>query len=108
MPVDKELSLYFLGKLTSIADLDPEGAALNFLLAGSPCIVSNLWDVTDKEIDKVSHTLLRYAVVHPCVCVSVCAPTHMCIDTLTHPLPGLSSAIPITILFTVDWYIIAL
>ena len=46
------------GKLSTVADLDPQGAPLNFLLAGSPCVVSNLWDVTDKEIDKVAQELL--------------------------------------------------
>eukprot|EP00667_Euglena_gracilis_P000685 EG_transcript_686 len=40
------------GRLSAVADLDPHGAPLNYLLAGSPCVVSNLWDVTDKEIDK--------------------------------------------------------
>ena len=31
---------------------EPEGIALSYLCAGSPCVVSNLWDVTDRDIDR--------------------------------------------------------
>jgi len=31
---------------------EPEGVALSYLCAGAPCIVSNLWDVTDRDIDR--------------------------------------------------------
>jgi len=33
--------------------------ALNYLLAGCPAIVANLWDVTDKDIDRFSESLLK-------------------------------------------------
>ena len=33
---------------------DPSGPALNQLLAGAPFVVGNLWDVTDKDLDKLS------------------------------------------------------
>ena len=31
---------------------EPEGIALSYLLAGAPCVVGNLWDVTDRDIDR--------------------------------------------------------
>jgi separase len=37
---------------------EPEGVALSYLLAGSPCVVANLWDVTDRDIDRFSIALL--------------------------------------------------
>ena len=38
---------------------DPEGIALSYLLAGAPCVVGNLWDVTDRDIDRYCLTLLE-------------------------------------------------
>jgi separase len=31
---------------------EPEGIALSYLCAGAPCVVGNLWDVTDHDIDR--------------------------------------------------------
>ena len=31
---------------------EPEGVALSYLCAGAPCVVGNLWDVTDSDIDR--------------------------------------------------------
>jgi hypothetical protein len=31
---------------------EPEGIALSYLYAGAPCVVGNLWDVTDRDIDR--------------------------------------------------------
>ena len=31
---------------------EPEGVALSYLCAGAPCVVSNLWDVSDRDIDR--------------------------------------------------------
>ena len=39
-------------------DLEPDGDILTYLLAGSPCILANLWDVTDKDIDRFSASLI--------------------------------------------------
>ncbi|KAH9685965.1 Separase [Citrus sinensis] len=36
----------------------PQGTPLSYLLAGSPVIVANLWDVTDKDIDRFGKTML--------------------------------------------------
>jgi Peptidase family C50 len=38
---------------------EPEGLALSYLMAGSPCVVGNLWDVTDRDIDRYSMALLE-------------------------------------------------
>lgn len=37
---------------------EPEGIALSYLLAGAPCVVGNLWDVTDGDIDRYTESLL--------------------------------------------------
>lgn len=39
--------------------LEPAGVVLQYFLGGSPCIVGNLWDVTDKDIDRFTQTLLE-------------------------------------------------
>lgn len=31
---------------------EPEGIALSYLCAGAPCVIGNLWDVTDHDIDR--------------------------------------------------------
>lgn len=31
---------------------EPSGIAMSYLYAGSPCVVGNLWDVTDRDIDR--------------------------------------------------------
>ncbi|OEU22947.1 hypothetical protein FRACYDRAFT_178623 [Fragilariopsis cylindrus CCMP1102] len=36
-----------------------EGVALSYLCAGAPCVVGNLWDVTDNDIDRFSVSLLQ-------------------------------------------------
>lgn len=47
---------------TSVSKLpmhfEPEGLALSYLIAGAPCVVGNLWDVTDRDIDRFSVALL--------------------------------------------------
>ncbi|KAF8779940.1 hypothetical protein HU200_002210 [Digitaria exilis] len=37
----------------------PRGAPLSYLAAGSPAIIANLWDVSDKDIDRFSKALLN-------------------------------------------------
>lgn len=39
------------GAITEHGRLEPTGNVFNWLAGGSPCVVSNLWDVTDKDID---------------------------------------------------------
>ena len=38
---------------------EPEGVALSYLLAGAPCIVGTLWDVTDGDIDRFAIDMLE-------------------------------------------------
>lgn len=38
---------------------EPEGVVTRYLLAGSPCVVGNLWDVTDRDIDRYTNLLLK-------------------------------------------------
>eukprot|EP00977_Amphora_coffeiformis_P009240 scaffold2102_cov161-Amphora_coffeaeformis.AAC.24 len=37
---------------------EPEGLALSYLAAGAPCVIGNLWDVTDRDIDRFAMDLL--------------------------------------------------
>lgn len=46
-------SLFLNGSYT------PKGAPLYYLYAGSPAIISNLWDVTDKDIDRFGKAMLE-------------------------------------------------
>ncbi|KAI9374495.1 peptidase family C50-domain-containing protein [Aspergillus egyptiacus] len=40
------------GTLTEAGEFEPYGTPMNYLQAGSPALVSTLWDVTDKDIDR--------------------------------------------------------
>lgn len=46
------------GSLSLYGSYTPEGAPLCYLLAGSPVIVANLWEVTDKDIDRFGKAML--------------------------------------------------
>lgn len=46
------------GSLTLQGSYIPQGAPLSYLLAGSPVIVANLWEVTDKDIDRFAKAML--------------------------------------------------
>ena len=45
--------------LTEAGDYESHGTLLNYLHAGSPAVVGTLWDVTDKDIDRLSLTMLQ-------------------------------------------------
>ena len=38
---------------------EPEGVAQSYIAAGAPCVVGNLWDVTDRDIDKLAMSMLE-------------------------------------------------
>ncbi|CAN7983332.1 unnamed protein product, partial [Ixodes hexagonus] len=38
--------------------IEPYGVVLQYWLGGSPCVVANLWDVTDRDIDRFTEELL--------------------------------------------------
>ena len=40
-------------------EYEPEGMALSYICAGAPCVVGNLWDVTDRDIDRFCLALLE-------------------------------------------------
>ncbi|KAJ3439045.1 separin [Anaeramoeba flamelloides] len=47
------------GVLLEEGKFDPHGVVYSYLLAGSPAVVANLWDVTDRDIDRFSTSLLK-------------------------------------------------
>lgn len=46
------------GQLQLHGFLEPSANIYNWLICGAPMVVANLWDVTDKDIDLFSHTVL--------------------------------------------------
>lgn len=40
------------GSLTETGEYEPYGTPINYMHAGAPALVSTLWDVTDKDIDR--------------------------------------------------------
>ncbi|CAG8506100.1 10891_t:CDS:10 [Funneliformis mosseae] len=53
------------GQLKLGGEFDPSGIILSYLLAGSPAIVANLWDVTDVDFDRFSKSLFRNWGLNP-------------------------------------------
>ncbi|XP_058760955.1 separase-like [Vicia villosa] len=47
------------GSLTLHGSYAPQGVPLSYLLAGSPSIVANLWEVTDKDIDRFGKAMFN-------------------------------------------------
>lgn len=47
------------GALTEACEFEPYGTPINFMQAGCPALLANLWDVTDKDIDRFSHKVLK-------------------------------------------------
>ncbi|KAL4259196.1 separase [Pleurotus pulmonarius] len=45
------------GALKDMGDFDRIGTPYNYMLAGCPTLVANLWDVTDRDIDKFSQAV---------------------------------------------------
>ncbi|MEW5310993.1 MAG: hypothetical protein WDW38_002743 [Sanguina aurantia] len=46
------------GRLRQQGQYEPAGAVMGYIAAGCPCVVANLWDVTDKDIDRFCQALL--------------------------------------------------
>jgi len=42
-----------------MGDFEPYGTILAYILAGCPCVVGNLWDVTDRDIDRLTEEFLQ-------------------------------------------------
>ncbi|KAF1798299.1 peptidase family C50-domain-containing protein [Mucor lusitanicus] len=47
------------GIMEAHGEFDLNGYVLNYMLAGSPAVVANLWDVTDRSIDKLTKYMLH-------------------------------------------------
>ena len=47
------------GALTEAGEFEPFGTPMNYVRAGCPALLANLWDVTDKDIDRFSYTVLE-------------------------------------------------
>lgn len=47
------------GTLTEAGDFESYGTPTNYMHAGSPAVLATLWDVTDKDIDRFSQTVLE-------------------------------------------------
>ena len=47
------------GMLNEAGEYEPYGKPLDYMLAGSPALLANLWDVTDKDIDKFAQSVLE-------------------------------------------------
>jgi len=45
------------GALREMGEFDRTGTPYNYILAGCPTLIANLWDVTDKDIDKFSQSV---------------------------------------------------
>ena len=47
------------GALVQAGEFEPYGMPINYMQAGCPALVANLWDVTDRDIDRFSQTVLE-------------------------------------------------
>ena len=47
------------GALTQAGEFEPYGMPMNYMQGGCPALVANLWDVTDRDIDRFSQTVLE-------------------------------------------------
>jgi len=53
------------GMLHLNGEFEPTGMAAAYMSAGCPALVANLWDVTDKDIDRFTEKLLATFVQGP-------------------------------------------
>ncbi|KAG8921766.1 hypothetical protein FRC02_012360 [Tulasnella sp. 418] len=53
------------GAMKEMGDFDPMGTPNHYMLAGCPTLVVNLWDVTDREIDRVAQSVLEKLQMNP-------------------------------------------
>ncbi|KAL8817467.1 MAG: hypothetical protein Q9223_003709 [Gallowayella weberi] len=47
------------GKVTEAGEFEPYGTPMSYMQAGCPTMLATLWDVTDKDIDRFSETVLH-------------------------------------------------
>ena len=47
------------GALTEAGEFEPYGTPIDYMHAGCPALLANLWDVTDKDIDRFAQSVLE-------------------------------------------------
>ncbi|KAL8783021.1 MAG: hypothetical protein Q9213_004918 [Squamulea squamosa] len=47
------------GKLTEAGEFEPYGTPMTYMQAGCPAMLATLWNVTDKDVDRFSESVLR-------------------------------------------------
>ncbi|KAM0870738.1 hypothetical protein ACQ4PT_039815 [Festuca glaucescens] len=67
----------------------PQGAPLSYLFAGSPSVIANLWDVSDKDIDRFSKALLNSWLQENFKATKTCP---KCCRSLTHEFETMTIA----------------
>lgn len=73
------------GRLKEYGNYEPNGTVLSFLLAGSPFVIANLWDVTDKDIDRLTEFMLEKWLCNNAQNQSVCEVLSKARDTCLLP-----------------------
>mmetsp|Transcript_31992 Transcript_31992/g.98727 ORF Transcript_31992/g.98727 Transcript_31992/m.98727 type:complete len:1622 (-) Transcript_31992:999-5864(-) len=53
------------GRLSQEGDFEPRGVALGMLAKGVPIVVAMLWDITDRDADRMTVNLLQSMAKHP-------------------------------------------
>ena len=53
------------GALSRVGDFEAKGMALELLARGTPIVVAMLWDVTDRDIDRITLYLLQSMAKNP-------------------------------------------
>ncbi|KAI0029237.1 peptidase family C50-domain-containing protein [Vararia minispora EC-137] len=53
------------GLLKGMGDFDRVGTPFNYMLGGCPSLIANLWDVTDRDIDKLSQAVFDELALTP-------------------------------------------
>ena len=64
--------------------IEPEGIAHSYIAAGAPCVVANLWDVTDKDIDRFSMDLLTRFMSEPGASLPECVAQARAVCKMRH------------------------
>ncbi|PIA27888.1 hypothetical protein AQUCO_07400015v1, partial [Aquilegia coerulea] len=65
------------GCLLFMGSYNPQGVVLSYLLAGSPAIVANLWEVTDKDIDRFGKAMFNAWLVERSTSTIGCNPRNL-------------------------------
>ena len=73
-------------KLKDNADFEPSGLGLTYLMSGAPAVVGNLWDVTTRDLDKATVSLIDWLhkddLISSCASSAPASPSHLSSSTL--------------------------